>query len=45
MGILKHLGMPFLIEVCRRLYRNIMDAIFVHDAHMYIYMRFVKNVP
>ena len=24
---------------------NIMNTIFVHDAHMYIYMKFVKNVP
>lgn len=25
MGILKHMGMPFLIDVCRRLYRNITE--------------------
>ena len=29
-------------DTVERLSRNIMNTIFVHDAHMYIYMKFVK---
>ena len=32
-------------EIKRLKKANIMNTIFVHDAHMYIYMKFVKNVP
>ena len=32
-------------EISGRDEKTIADYVFVHDAHMYIYMKFVKNVP